>query len=81
VILDLPAAVVFRYTSDGIVEELGQDRCRLVLGSWSWPGLAAAIGRFDADIEVIGPAELQAAFADLARRYANAATDAPTLGQ
>ncbi|WP_214412065.1 helix-turn-helix transcriptional regulator [Sphaerisporangium fuscum] len=75
VILDLPAAVVSRYTRDGIVEELGPDRCRLVLGSWSWPGLAAAIGRFDADIEVIGPAELKAAFAHLACRYAAAAAD------
>jgi predicted DNA-binding transcriptional regulator YafY len=73
VILDLPAAVVSRYTHDGIVEELGPDRCRLVLGSWSWPGLAAMIGRYDADIEVIGPAELKDAFAHLARRYANAA--------
>ena len=77
VILDLPAAAVSRYTRDGVVEELGPDRCRLVLGSWSWPGLAAAIGRFDADIEVVGPAELKDAFARLARRYANAATDAP----
>ncbi|MFE4537682.1 helix-turn-helix transcriptional regulator [Streptomyces scopuliridis] len=76
VILHLPAAVVSRYTHDGVVEELAPDRCRLVLGSWSWPGLAAAIGRFDADIEVIGPAELKDAFAHLARRYANAATDA-----
>ncbi|MDP9870181.1 MULTISPECIES: helix-turn-helix transcriptional regulator [Streptosporangium] len=73
VILDLPAAAVSRYTRDGIVEELGPDRCRLVLGSWSWPGLAAAIGRFDADIEVVGPAELKDAFAHLARRYADAA--------
>jgi predicted DNA-binding transcriptional regulator YafY len=78
VILDLPAAVVSRYTRDGVVEELGPDRCRLVLGSWSWPGLAAAIGSFDADIEVVGPAELKDAFAHLARRYADAATDAPT---
>jgi predicted DNA-binding transcriptional regulator YafY len=77
VILDLPAAVVSRYSRDGVVEELGPNRCRLVLGSWSWPGLAAAIGGFDADIEVIGPAELKDAFAHLARRYANAATDAP----
>jgi predicted DNA-binding transcriptional regulator YafY len=77
VILDLPAAVVSGYTRDGVVEELGPDRCRLVLGSWSWPGLAAAIGRFDADIEVVGPAELKDAFAHLARRYANAATDPP----
>ena len=49
VILDLPAATVSHYTRDGLVEELGPHRCRLVLGSWSWPGLAAAIGRFDAD--------------------------------
>ncbi|WP_020673442.1 helix-turn-helix transcriptional regulator [Amycolatopsis nigrescens] len=73
VILDLPAAEVSRYTRDGVVEELGPSRCRLVLGSWSWPGLAATIGRFDADIEVVGPAELNDAFARLARRYANAA--------
>jgi predicted DNA-binding transcriptional regulator YafY len=72
VILDLPAATVSRYTRDGVVEELGPNRCRLVLGSWSWPGLAATIGRFDADIEVVGPAELKDAFAHLALRYANA---------
>ncbi|MET8446805.1 WYL domain-containing protein [Streptomyces sp. NPDC005209] len=75
VILDLPAAVVSQYTNDGVVEELGPDRCRLLLGSWSWAGLAAAIGRFDADIEVVGPAELKDAFAVLARRYARAAAD------
>ncbi|MFF5207548.1 helix-turn-helix transcriptional regulator [Streptosporangium sp. NPDC000396] len=73
VILDLPAATVSGYTRDGVVEEVGPDRCRIVLGSWSWVGLAAAIGRFGADIEVVGPAELKDAFAHLARRYANAA--------
>ncbi len=72
VVLDLPAAAVSRYAGDGIVEELGPDRCRLVLGAWSWPGLAATIGKFDADIEVVGPPELRAAFAHLARRYAAA---------
>ncbi|WP_043738938.1 helix-turn-helix transcriptional regulator [Nocardia asiatica] len=77
VILHLPAAVVSRYTRDGIVEELGPDRCRLISGSWSWPGLAAAIGRFDADIEVIGPTELRTAFAHLAHRYADAADSSP----
>ena len=77
VILDLPAAVVSHYSRDGVVEELGPNRCRLSLGSWSWPGLAATLGMFDADIEVVGPAELKDAFAHLARRYANAATDAP----
>ncbi|MCM3882522.1 YafY family protein [Frankia sp. R82] len=72
-IIELPAAFVSRYAQDGIVEELGPNRCRLVLGSWSWPGLAAAVGRFDADIEVLGPPELADAFAALARRYARAA--------
>ncbi|MEU6002647.1 WYL domain-containing protein [Streptomyces sp. NPDC047197] len=73
VILNLPAADVSRYSREGLVEALGPHRCRLVLGSRSWPGLAAAIGRFDADIEVVGPRELKDAFAHLARRYADAA--------
>ncbi|MFE9580038.1 helix-turn-helix transcriptional regulator [Nocardia sp. NPDC006044] len=73
VILDLPAAVVAGFTPEGVVEEVTPDRCRLILGSWSWPSLAAAIGRFDAEIEVVGPPELAAAFAHLSRRYAAAA--------
>lgn len=73
VIIGLPAAEVLRYAGDGVVEELGPDRCRLVLGSWSWLGLAAAVGRFDADIQVVGPPELASAFAQLAARYAAAA--------
>ncbi len=73
VILGLPAADVSAYTRDGMVEELGPERCRLVVGSWSWAGLAASLGRFDADIEVVGPPELRDAFARLSRRYAAAA--------
>ncbi|UNZ20910.1 WYL domain-containing protein [Streptomyces sp. 891-h] len=78
VFLDLPAADVSRYARDGLVEELEPGRCRLVLGSWSWPGLAATIARFDADIEVIGPPELKDAFAQLARRCAEAAASTTT---
>ncbi|MFI9595990.1 helix-turn-helix transcriptional regulator [Nonomuraea sp. NPDC052265] len=74
VILTLPATVVSRYVRDGVVEEAGPDRCRLVMGSWSWLGLAATLGRFDADIEVVGPAELKDAFARLARRCTAAAS-------
>lgn len=70
VILARPAAEVSPFLHDGIVEDLGPDRCRVVLGSWSWPALATAIGMFDTDIEVVGPAELSQAFAHLARRYA-----------
>jgi hypothetical protein len=79
VILDLPAAAVSRYVDDGAVEALGPDRCRLMLGSWSWPALAAAVGRFDAHIEVVGPAELKAAFQRLAHRYARSLSKLPAL--
>ncbi|MFJ8934815.1 helix-turn-helix transcriptional regulator [Streptomyces sp. NPDC102365] len=75
VILARPAGDVARYTQDGVVEALGPQRCRVTLGSWSWVGLAATLGRFDADMEVVGPAELKDAFAQLARRYAGAASD------
>ncbi|MER5703593.1 transcriptional regulator [Micromonospora sp. NPDC002296] len=82
VILDLPAATAALYTRDGVVEEFGPDRCRLTLGSWSWPSLAAAVARFDADIDVVGPDELTNAFAHLARRFtrtaAGSGTAAPT---
>ncbi|XKK39331.1 WYL domain-containing protein [Nocardiopsis sp. ARC36] len=69
VVLDLPAASVVPFAYDGLVEELGPERCRLVLGSWSWVGLASAVGRFDADFEVVGPPELEDAFERLARRF------------
>lgn len=70
--LHLPAAHVATFVQDGIVEELGPHHCRLTLGSWSWTGLAATIGRFDTDIDVIGPPQLATAFADLAARYTRA---------
>ncbi|MFE7033955.1 helix-turn-helix transcriptional regulator [Streptomyces sp. NPDC057621] len=75
VILAKPASAVAQHVHDGVVEALGPERCRVTLGSWSWVGLAATIGRFDADIEVVGPAELKDAFAQLARRYTDAAAD------
>ncbi|MGK9147757.1 YafY family transcriptional regulator [Plantibacter flavus] len=77
VILHLPARDVSPYVGDGVVEELPNGRCRLFLGAWSWPGLAATIGRFDADVEVVGPPELAEAFATLGRRFAAAAASAP----
>ncbi len=79
VVLHLPAAAVSAHAPDGTVEELGPDRCRLSLGSWSWPALAAAIGVFDTEIEVIGPPALKEAFALLAHRCARAARSAPTV--
>ncbi|WP_431995337.1 helix-turn-helix transcriptional regulator [Streptomyces griseoflavus] len=73
VILHLPAADVAPHAEEAIVEELGPHRCRLTLGSWSWTALAASLGRFDTDIDVIGPPQLVTACADLAARYARAA--------
>jgi predicted DNA-binding transcriptional regulator YafY len=55
------------------VEALSDDetapRCRLVMGSWSWTGLAAQLGMFDVPFDVVGPPELRAAAANLAERY------------
>ncbi|MBK4347080.1 helix-turn-helix transcriptional regulator [Lacisediminihabitans changchengi] len=72
VILSLPAWEVLAFAGDGAVEDLGPERCRLDTGSWSWVALAASLGRFDADIEVIGPPELSAACVLLAGRYSAA---------
>jgi predicted DNA-binding transcriptional regulator YafY len=73
VVLALPAADVIPFAGDAVVEAVDEHRCGVTAGSWSWPGLAAALARFDADIEVVGPPELRAAFADLAARAARAA--------
>lgn len=73
VVLGCPAADVAPFAADGIVEALDDRRCRLTAGAWSWIALASSLGRFDADIEVVGPPQLRAAFAELARRSARAA--------
>ncbi|MGW1976578.1 helix-turn-helix transcriptional regulator [Streptomyces sp. NPDC001889] len=69
VILDLDAATAALYTREGLVEDLGDGRCRLTLGSWSWPSLASALAKYDADIEVVGPPELTDAFTHLGNRF------------
>ncbi|MFD2795550.1 helix-turn-helix transcriptional regulator [Promicromonospora vindobonensis] len=51
----------------------GAPRCRVVLGSWSWGGLAGRFGAFDVSFEVVGPPELVEATRTLAVRYAAAA--------
>ena len=70
VVLHLPASAVLLYAGDGTVEELGPDRCRYTVGAWSWSALAAALGRFDAEIDVVSPPELAEAFGRLASRFA-----------
>ncbi|MEU4361484.1 WYL domain-containing protein [Promicromonospora sp. NPDC023987] len=73
VILELPAARVAPFAGDGLVEELGPTRTRLVTGSWSWAAMAATLARFDTEIEVIGPPDLRHAFAELSRRAGRSA--------
>jgi predicted DNA-binding transcriptional regulator YafY len=69
-VLHAPAARIAAWTGEqALVEELGADRCRVVAGSWSWVGLAAWLGMFGVDLEIIGPPQLRAATADLSRRY------------
>jgi biotin operon repressor len=74
VLLDRPARDVTPYLEEGTVEAVGPDRCRLVLGAWSWPALAARIGQFEADLEVVRPPELRDAFVALSTRFARAGT-------
>jgi predicted DNA-binding transcriptional regulator YafY len=72
-VVHAPAHEVAPWVGDGVVEELGPDRCRLVLGSWSWAGLAATLARFDADLDVVGPPELAEACRRIAGRLSRAA--------
>ena len=76
VILHIPAADVAPFVGGATVEPLGTDRCRVTLGAWSWPAVAASVARFDADVEIVGPRELAEACAALAERLARAASTA-----
>ncbi len=74
VVLEAPAAEVAPWVPrDALVEEVGPSRCRLVLGSWSWVGLAATVAMFDVDLEVVWPPELREACDRLSHRCARAA--------
>lgn len=76
----MPAAGAAPYVGVGTVEALTAETCRLRLGAWSWPGLAAAFARFDADLSAVEPAELRTAFAALAARAGAAALLDPDGG-
>lgn len=73
VLISLPARSVRPFAGDGTVDEVGPELCRYRSGSWSWVALAASLGRFDADLEVVEPPELQDAFRQLASRFSAAA--------
>jgi predicted DNA-binding transcriptional regulator YafY len=71
--LDLDAGTVAPWLGEGaLLEPLGEGRCRVTSGSWSWGGLAAWFGIFDVPFRVVGPPELHDAVAHLAVRAADA---------
>jgi predicted DNA-binding transcriptional regulator YafY len=75
VILHAPAALASPWMhGGGLVEALSPQRCRVVMGSWSWESLAASMGLFGVDLDIVGPVELREAAARLSRRYASAAS-------
>lgn len=68
--LTLPPGRVAPWMGDGEVMPIGEDACRLTIGSWSWMGVLAQAARFDAPFAVIGPDPLRDAAATLAERLA-----------
>lgn len=73
VIVELPARNLMAWIRDGEVTELTPASCRVVLGSWSWTGLLAAVLAWDAPFTVVGPDSLRTAAADLGSRMSSAA--------
>ncbi|MFI5841986.1 helix-turn-helix transcriptional regulator [Catenuloplanes sp. NPDC051500] len=81
VILAAPAEAVAPWVrKTDLVEPLGDGRCRLTLSSWSWVGLAATTGMFDAELEIVGPPELREAALRLAQRYTRSSTPGDVEG-
>lgn len=73
VVLHTPASRVVPFVDDGTVEPVDAESCLVELGAWSWGALAALLLRFEVAIEVVEPAELADAFAELGRRASDAA--------
>ena len=73
-VLHAPADSITAWSgAQSVVEPLGPDRCRVVSGSWSWGGLAAYLGMFGCEVEIVGPGELREAARELSARFARAA--------
>ncbi|OAH50418.1 helix-turn-helix transcriptional regulator [Microbacterium oleivorans] len=72
-ILSTPAQRVVPFLGDAELEDLGDGRSRVRVGSWSWAGALAWALRFDVPFEVIGPPELAEAARALAVRLSDSA--------
>ncbi|MFF5082614.1 helix-turn-helix transcriptional regulator [Actinoplanes sp. NPDC000266] len=80
-VLEVPADIVARWAPGGsVVEAIGERRCRLTIGGWSWVGIAGLFITFDTELSEIHPAELRAALAKIARRLGAASVEPEAVG-
>ncbi len=77
VVIHLPVHAVTPWIAEGEIEELDDDRTRIVTRSWSWMGLLASLARFDAPFDIVGPAPLAETAAALADRLQAAQRTSP----
>lgn len=75
VVIRMPAREIAPFIGDGTLEELDAGSSRITVGSWSWVGVVAAVARFDAPFEIVGPEELREAAGMLAARIADGVGD------
>lgn len=69
----VPADVAARWAPGGsVIEPMTADRCRFILGGWSWAGIAGLLATFDADFTVVEPEELRTACRAVAQRLTRA---------
>lgn len=69
----VPADVAARWAPGGsVIEPMTANRCRIILGGWSWAGIAGLLATFDADFTVVEPDELRTACHAVAQRLTRA---------
>ena len=68
VVIHLPVRELQPWLPDAELEALDARSTRVTLGAWSWTGLAAAVLRFDASLEILEPPALADAALVLAQR-------------
>lgn len=67
--LSLPADVVARWAPGGsVVSPIDSRHCRLVIGGWSWAGVAGLFITFDTDLSDVTPPALADAFTAIRHR-------------
>jgi predicted DNA-binding transcriptional regulator YafY len=72
-VIDVPADRAAVFAPGGAkVEPVDETRCRLLMGAWSWTGLAGLYLTFAADMREVEPAELRAAMGAIRRRIVRA---------